>query len=83
MSQERDIELSKSDAATANMDGLSREDCDNVSSSVKISASKMASEDEAVPSAPRKAKTKVEESVTVSDDYRVSGSDRNRISHHL
>ena len=80
---ESDNELSEGDAATATMDELRGEICDSVSLSVKITAIKMASEDEVVPSEPMNAETKVEETTADSEDPRDSGSDRNLLSHHL
>ena len=70
VSQKSDNELNEGDATTETMDELRGEDCDNVSSSVKITAIKMASEDEAVPSEPMHAETKVEETATDSEDPR-------------
>ena len=75
--------MNEGDAATATMDELRGEDCDNVPSSVKITSIKMASEDEAVLSEPMNAETKVEETATDSEDSRISGPDRNLIGHHL
>ena len=48
VSQKSDNELNEGDAATETMDKLRGEDCDNVSSSVKITPIRMASEDVAV-----------------------------------
>ena len=52
-------------------------------SSVKITAIKMASEDEAVPSEPMNTEIKVEETATDSEDPPDSGPDRSLLSHHL
>ena len=79
----RDSELKEGDAATATMDKLRGEYCDKVSSSVKITAINMASEDEAVPSEPIYAVTKLDETKTDYEEPRDSESDRNRLSHYL
>ena len=75
MSQKRDNELNEGDAAAATMDELREENCDNVSSSVKITAIKIARGNEVVPGEPMNAETKVEETATDSEDPRDSGFD--------
>ena len=82
VSQKRNKKLTEVDAATSTMDGLRGEDCNNVSSSVKITAITMAGEEEEVLSEPMNTETKVEETATKREDPRDSGSDH-LLSHHL
>ena len=83
VSQKKENELNEGDVATETMDELRRENCDNVSSSAKITAIKMASEDEAVLSEPMNDETKVEETAIDCEGPRDIGSDRNRLIHHM